>query len=116
MFASGSDLSILNRENEVPNKFEPTEAGKYSYPSVADVSERVKGVRAGYEAEEADYMATLSDVDARQKLFSKFTNQDPHDHSEINKVKAKIASLIQHEIGEMDFKNQIGSEEIALLE
>lgn len=41
---------------------------------------------------------------------------DPSQHNEINKVKSKINSLIQEEIAEMDFKKQLGAEELAALE
>jgi hypothetical protein len=44
------------------------------------------------------------------------TTEDPSNHSEVNKVKSKINALIQQEIGEAEFKNQIGSEELAALE
>lgn len=44
------------------------------------------------------------------------TSPDPSKHSEVNKVKGKINSLIQEEIGLMDLKKQIGTEELAALE
>lgn len=44
------------------------------------------------------------------------TSRDPSQHSEVNMVKSKISKLIQEEIGEMDFKQQIASEELKALE
>ena len=65
-FAS-NDVSLLTKESlGEPNKFEPVEAGKIHYPTMADVSERQKEVRRGYDAAEADYLETLNNVDARQ--------------------------------------------------
>ena len=58
----------------------------------------------------------LDNVDARQEFFSKLTTIDPNDHSEVNKVKGKISSLIQNEIAEMDFAGQLEKEELAALE
>lgn len=72
--------------------------------------------QASNAAGEAEYIETLNNLDARQKFFQKLTTPDEGNHSEVNKVRAKIASLIQHEIAEMDFKNKVGSEELALLE
>lgn len=51
-----------------------------------------------------EYFDTLSNMDARQKFFSKLTSPDASKHSEVNKVKSKINSLIQQEIAELDFK------------
>jgi len=45
----------------------------------------------------------LDDVDARQQFFGKLTTIDENDNNELNKVKSKINSLIQHEIKEMGF-------------
>ena len=62
-----------------------------------------KQQRDAYHAENKDYFDMLDDVDARQQFFSKLTTIDENDHNELNKVKSKINSLIQHEIKEMGF-------------
>jgi len=54
--------------------------------------------------EDKAYFDMLDDVDARQQFFSKLTTIDENDNNELNKVKRKINSLIQHEIKEMAFE------------
>lgn len=58
---------------------------------------------AAYHLEQKDYYDMLDDVDARQQFFGKLTTIDENDNNELNKVKSKINSLIQHEIKEMGF-------------
>lgn len=58
----------------------------------------------------------LNDVDARQRLFGNLTTFESGDNSAIKQVKSKISSLIQQEIEEMKFKNQLTLEEQQALE
>ena len=64
--------------------------------------EQAKSVQA-HHLEHKDYYDMLDNVDARQQFFSKLTTIDENDHNEVNKVKSKLNSLIQHEIKEMGF-------------
>ena len=68
------------------------------------------------EAAQKQYFDTLADVDARQKFFSALTTPNSSDHSEIASVKSRIAQLIQQEIDEMGFKDQLSAEEKTALE
>ena len=47
----------------------------------------------------------LNDQPARAAYFGKLIHPEEGDHSEILKVKSKIASLLEQEAAELGFKN-----------
>lgn len=75
------------------------------------LNEWAKGVREAEAARQQDYFDMLNDTERRQQYFSRLTSADPNDHSEIAKVKAKIASLIKEEIALAGHENELTKEE-----
>jgi len=52
---------------------------------------------------------------AKRDLFEKLSQIESNDHSEVKIVKRKMQKLIQHEMGELGFKKQLGEEEASAL-
>jgi len=68
-----------------------------------------------HNPEDKDYLDMLSNMEARHKFFGALTSHEDGDHSEVTKVKNKIQQLIDQELEELGFKNQLDEEERNML-
>jgi hypothetical protein len=76
-----------------------------------DVSDYMVESTKADAAKNKEYFDMLNDVDARQKFFNALTTENHSDHSAIKTVKSKISSMIEQEMAELGFKNQLSQEE-----
>ena len=77
------------------------------------ISEHIKAKEAALAEADKDYLDMLGDQPSRASYFGKLIHPEEGDHSEIKKVKSKIAKLLEQEAGELGFKNQLSKEELS---
>jgi hypothetical protein len=60
-------------------------------------------------------MENLIESQAKRELYDSLSQADGSDHAEIKYIKSKIAKMVQHELQEHGFKEQLSEEESAAL-
>ena len=82
----------------------------YNMMSLWDYSEKQLAKTEETSAEDAAYLKQLRTASTERGAFS--LAEQEGDHALVNKIKRKVNSIIEHELAQIDFKNQIDKERL----
>jgi tellurite resistance-related uncharacterized protein len=67
------------------------------------------------EAAEAEWLAKLTDVEAKKEIFSNLSKTNEGDHPHLKYIKGKIGKILKQEIEYLNFTDQVKNEEEAYI-
>lgn len=101
------DIDSLRKEaNESHRQFHHQQ-----YQNLQTYSKDLLAQKEAQEAAEAEWLASLRDVDQKKTIFGKISEIKGDDHHHLKYIKNKIAKLVRQELDYLQFQEQLSQEE-----